>query len=101
MNPVKNMEGMADFFYSLTGNIELLFFSMAIGSLFWIFFTLQPWELKNNEILPAQISVADSLLEMLARIKTTCSNHKMAGFFSVFTLFQIGMIFMFYREPLV
>ena len=47
------MEGLADFFDSLIGGVDLSFFSMAIGGLLWGMFILKPWVSSphNNEVL--------------------------------------------------
>ena len=47
------MEGLADFLDSLIGGVDLSFFAMAIGGLFWGLFILKPWVSSphNNEIL--------------------------------------------------
>ncbi len=37
------MEGIANYLDSLIGGIDLAFFSMAIGGLFWSLFVLRPW----------------------------------------------------------
>lgn len=47
------MEGIADFLDSLVGGIDLVCYSLAIGSLFWGLLILQPWKNRTeyNEIL--------------------------------------------------
>ena len=47
------MEGIADFLDSLVGGIDLVCYSLAIGSLFWGLLVLQPWKNRTeyNEIL--------------------------------------------------
>ena len=47
------MEGIADFLDSLIGGVDLTFYSLALGSIFWSFFVLRPWSKPSdyNEIL--------------------------------------------------
>ncbi|MGR9052761.1 MAG: copper resistance D family protein, partial [Gammaproteobacteria bacterium] len=37
------MEGIADFLDSLIGGVDLSFFALLIGSLFWLFYVVKPW----------------------------------------------------------
>lgn len=48
------MEGIADFLDSLIGGVDLTFYSLAVGGLFWGIFVLRPWDPKaqyNNKLL--------------------------------------------------
>ncbi|MCK5664704.1 MAG: CopD family protein, partial [Thiotrichaceae bacterium] len=47
------MKGLANFLDSLTGGVDLTFFSMAFGGLLWGLFILKPWVSSphNNEVL--------------------------------------------------
>lgn len=42
------MAGIADFLDSLIGGVALIFFALTIGSLFWGFFVLRPWQRLNG-----------------------------------------------------
>ncbi len=52
------MEGIADFLDSLIGGIDLTFYSLAVGGLFWGIFVLKPWDPKaqyNNKLLAKSV----------------------------------------------
>lgn len=55
------MEGIADFLDSLIGSVDLVFYAMAIGGLFWAMVILQPWnadrKLINDNLLQATITL--------------------------------------------
>ncbi|MGR9043895.1 MAG: copper resistance D family protein [Gammaproteobacteria bacterium] len=55
------MEGIADFLDSLIGGVDLAFFALLIGSLFWLFFVIRPWHqasLSNQEALTRAAAVS-------------------------------------------
>ncbi len=52
------MEGIADFLDSLIGGVDLTFYSLAVGGLFWGIFILRPWDPKasyNNKLLEKSV----------------------------------------------
>ena len=57
------MEGIADFLDSLIGGVDLTFFALLIGAIFWLFFVIRPWQSdslanKKEFIQAAAASVA-------------------------------------------
>ncbi|GAB4272467.1 MAG: hypothetical protein Kow0065_21680 [Methylomicrobium sp.] len=42
------MEGIADFLDSLIGGVDLIFYSMTVGTLIWVHFVLRPTSLAEN-----------------------------------------------------
>lgn len=52
------MEGIADFLDSLIGGVDLTFYSLAVGGLFWGILILRPWDPKgsyNNKLLAKSV----------------------------------------------
>ena len=62
------MEGIADFLDSLIGGVDLTFFALLIGSIFWLFFVIRPWQADTltNKVELAQTAASSVFIGALA-----------------------------------
>lgn len=100
------MEGIANYLDSLIGGVDLTFYSMVIGGLFWGWFILRPWEdetqynssLLNRTVRLIHFGSKALVLTQLAKIglkiwlmSVTLGKSPFPAFFAT-TQFQAGLL---------